>query len=192
MKAYPFRALDIEWTIMQEKSRVNKDVLVVFPSKLGWMALVVSENAVRRLTFGHTSAAAAGKAAGEGLARISHNKLLAWQRDVVKLLQAYAGGRPVDFSHVPIELDGASQFRREVLFACRKVPFGKTVTYGQLAAQARAAGAARAVGTCMAKNPLPLIVPCHRVTRAGGQIGPFSAPGGTKMKRRLLEMEAAI
>ena len=169
---------------------MNTDVLIVFPSKLGWMALQASRNVARRLSFGHATAAAA-EAAGEGLARISHNKFLPRQRELVGLLQAYAEGRAVDFSQVQIDLDGASEFRRQVLFACRKVPFGKTVTYGQLAAQAYAAGAARAVGTCMARNPLPLIVPCHRVTRAGGEIGRYSAPGGTSMKRRLLEMEAA-
>jgi methylated-DNA-[protein]-cysteine S-methyltransferase len=168
---------------------MNTDVLIVFPSKLGWMGLQANQTAVRRLSFGHASEGDAIAAMGSGLTPV--RRLLPWQRDLVKLLQAYAGGAPADFSRVPIELDGASDFRQHVLRLCRKVPLGKTITYGQLAAKAGAAGAARAVGTCMARNPLPLIVPCHRVTRAGGNIGPYSAPGGTSTKRQLLAMEAA-
>jgi O-6-methylguanine DNA methyltransferase len=118
-------------------------------------------------------------------------RLLPWQRQLVKLLQGYARGASVDFSSVPVQLDAASDFRRNVLNACRKIPYGRTVSYGQLAAQVGVPGAARAVGTCMARNSLPLLIPCHRVTRAGGEIGPYSACEGTKTKRRLLDMEAA-
>ncbi len=168
---------------------MNTDVLIVFSSKLGWMGLRANQTVVRQLSFGNATEREAIEAMGSGLTR-SH-KLLPWQRELVKLLQAYAAGEPADFSHVPIELDGTSDFRRNVLRLCRKVPLGTTITYGQLAAKAGAAKAARAVGTCMARNPLPLIVPCHRVTRAGGNIGPYSAPGGTTTKRRLLAMEAA-
>jgi len=152
------------------------------------MALWGGRSAARRLSFGYSSATQAA-AAGDGL--VASRILLPWQRDLVELLQAYAEGTPVDFSQVPIELDVSSDFRRGVLNACRKVPYGQTISYGQLALRAGVPGAARAVGTCMAQNPLPLIVPCHRVTRTGGEIGPYSAPGGTATKRRLLAMEAA-
>ncbi len=168
---------------------MGSDMLIVFSTKLGWMGLLTGEAAVKRLSFGHASAAEAADAVGKALKPCRKSR--GWQRELVGLLQAYAEGQQVDFSHVPVELNGRSDFRRNVLRLCRAVPFGKTISYGQLAAKAGTPGAARAVGTCMAKNPLPLILPCHRVTRAGGEIGAFSAPGGTKTKRRLLAMEAA-
>jgi O-6-methylguanine DNA methyltransferase len=71
--------------------------------------------------------------------------------------------------------------------ALRGVKRGRTVTYGELAA--RAGGGPRAVGGALAANPVPLIVPCHRVVRADGGCGGFSAPGGVALKRRMLELE---
>jgi methylated-DNA-[protein]-cysteine S-methyltransferase len=164
------------------------DTLLVFPSRIGWMAALSGAAAVRQLTFGHASAAAASKAIRGDLTPT--RKLLPWQNELIKLLQAYAEGDPVDLTGIPIDLGPMSRFRTRVLNTCRKIPYGGTATYGELAAKAGAAGAARAVGTCMARNPLPLIVPCHRVTRAGGVIGPYSAAEGTKTKCRLLAMEA--
>ena len=163
--------------------------VIVFSSELGWMALRASRSGVRQLTFGHASAKAAAKAVGDGLPKCEN--LSSWQRDAVDFLQRYAEGIAVDFSDLPVELDVASEFRADVLNACRQIPYGQTVSYGLLAARVGVPGAARAVGTCMARNPLPLIIPCHRVTRAGGEIGPYSAAKGTTTKRRLLEMEAA-
>jgi methylated-DNA-[protein]-cysteine S-methyltransferase len=71
----------------------------------------------------------------------------------------------------------------------RRIGYAKSISYGELASLAGAPGAARAVGNIMAKNPLPLVIPCHRVLAAGGRIGGFSAPAGTEMKRHLLRME---
>jgi methylated-DNA-[protein]-cysteine S-methyltransferase len=73
----------------------------------------------------------------------------------------------------------------------RTVPFGRTTTYGELAEQAGHPGAARAVGVAMARNPWPIVVPCHRVLAKHGMLGGFSAPGGVLTKRRLLELEGA-
>ena len=69
------------------------------------------------------------------------------------------------------------------------MPRGSTVTYGELAARVGAPKAAQAVGAAMARNPWPIVVPCHRVLAAGGRLGGFSAPGGARTKRRLLRME---
>jgi methylated-DNA-[protein]-cysteine S-methyltransferase len=170
------------------RSASDGDTLVIFPSRLGWMAVVTGPSSVRQLTFGHPSAAAAAAAIGGNLTPA--RKLLPWQQGVIELLQAYAAGNPVDLKRIPIELGSASEFRSRVLKLCHKIPYGRTATYGELAAKAGAAGAARAVGTCMARNPLPLIIPCHRVTRSGGVIGPYSAAEGTKTKSHLLAMEA--
>ena len=79
-----------------------------------------------------------------------------------------------------------------MVMECRKIPYGKTLSYGQLAAKAGRPGAARAVGNHMAGNRTPIIVPCHRVLPSGGGLGGFSAAGGVALKRRLLEMELSV
>ena len=106
-------------------------------------------------------------------------------------ITAYFEGSYVDFiEDVPIILDGLSLFPRGVLAACRDIRFGQTISYGRLAEKAGRAAAGRAVGSVMAKNPLPLIIPCHRVTYSNGKIGGFSAAGGVTLKKRMLELEA--
>ena len=86
-------------------------------------------------------------------------------------------------------LDGFSIFAREVLTACRDIRYGRTISYGILAEKTGRVAAGRAVGGALAKNPLPLIIPCHRVTCKSGNIGGFSAPGGAGMKENMLKLE---
>ena len=105
-------------------------------------------------------------------------------------IRAYFEGTYVDFGRgIPLLLDGFSDFSRSVLGACRGIRFGHTISYGMLAQQVGKPGAARAVGRIMAGNPVPLIIPCHRVVRSDGTIGGFSAGGGVRLKKRLLELE---
>ena len=73
--------------------------------------------------------------------------------------------------------------------ALKRVPAGQTITYGELAKRAGYPGAARAVGSAVACNPLPVVIPCHRVVPASGGIGKYSAKGGVRRKRELLDME---
>lgn len=82
-------------------------------------------------------------------------------------------------------------FRGRALRACHLIPSGEVVTYGELAARAGSPRAARAAGSAMAANPLPLVIPCHRVVGAGGRLGRYSA-GGPAAKRRMLEVEGAL
>lgn len=92
----------------------------------------------------------------------------------------------------PIDLDTRlSPFARAVLAACRAIPRGEVRTYGELAAQIGKPGAARAVGGALRRNPVPLLIPCHRVIRGDGAIGEFNM-GGPAVKRRLLQREGAI
>ena len=82
-----------------------------------------------------------------------------------------------------------SPFAIRVLTACRDIKFGQTISYGQLAHKVGRPKAARAIGRVMAKNPLPLIIPCHRIIRTDTKLGGFSAPGGVTLKKRLIDLE---
>jgi len=117
-------------------------------------------------------------------------------KDLFKPLQeqitAYFEGACVNFSpDIPVDLDGFTQFFGLVLTACREIKFGQTISYSELAKKVGRPAASRAVGNALAKNPLPLIIPCHRVVRSDGSLGSFSAPGGKKLKEKLLNHELA-
>jgi methylated-DNA-[protein]-cysteine S-methyltransferase len=96
-----------------------------------------------------------------------------------------------DLAHVAVDLDGLEPFARQVLEITRAIPPGRTRTYGQIAAELGQPRAAQAVGVALGRNPIPIIVPCHRVLAAGGKSGGFSAPGGRMTKLRLLAIENA-
>ncbi len=110
--------------------------------------------------------------------------------EAVDAVRRYFGGEEVDFTGLTLDLEGQDPFFREIYAAARQLAWGQTTTYGALA-KALGAGpeAARKVGQAMAKNPVALIIPCHRVLAAGGKVGGFSAPGGSTSKIRMLELE---
>jgi methylated-DNA-[protein]-cysteine S-methyltransferase len=108
------------------------------------------------------------------------------QRQII----AYFEGSCVDFTPgVPILHEAPGAFTGSVLTACRSVRYGETISYGRLARRAGRTRAARAAGSVLAANPLPLIIPCHRVVRSDGRIGGFSAAGGVSLKKRMLQLE---
>ncbi len=94
-----------------------------------------------------------------------------------------------DLSGIKLDWNAVPPFHRQVYEQARRIPSGKLASYGQLACAAGSAGAARAVGQAMARNPFPLIVPCHRVVGSDGKPGGFSAYGGLHTKERLLRQE---
>jgi methylated-DNA-[protein]-cysteine S-methyltransferase len=103
---------------------------------------------------------------------------------------AYFEGHSVNFSgRIPLLLGELSPFCQAVLNACRDIPFGRTLTYADLAKKIHKPKAARAMGTALAQNPLPLIIPCHRVIRSDGKPGGFTSYGGVQLKQRLLKLE---
>jgi methylated-DNA-[protein]-cysteine S-methyltransferase len=108
--------------------------------------------------------------------------------DLKTKLQQYFDGQRVLFDE-PLDLSGATAFQRRVWLAVRDIPYGETRSYGQIARQAGSPGAARAVGRAMATNPLPIVVPCHRVIGSDGDLRGFG--GGLDLKHRMLEMERA-
>jgi methylated-DNA-[protein]-cysteine S-methyltransferase len=104
-------------------------------------------------------------------------------------LAAYFAGELTSFA-VPVEMRGGSNFERAVWAEIAKIPYGEMQTYGAIATALGDPGAARAVGTACNHNPVPVIVPCHRVVGAGGKMVGFG--GGIDRKRRLLELEARV
>lgn len=105
----------------------------------------------------------------------------------VEALRAYFQGEPVDFSQVPVEFGGLTPFQRSVLVALRAIPHGELTTYGDLARTVGSYGASRAAGQAVGANPIPVIIPCHRVVAADRKLGGFS--GGLERKVVLLELE---
>lgn len=112
-----------------------------------------------------------------------------WLKPTIARLQQYFAGVEVDLSDAPLDLDGKPEFVRRLYLEMLKLGWGETVTYGGLAERVGMPGAAQSVGQAMGKNPIPIIIPCHRVLASGNMMGGFSAPGGTRTKLKLLALE---
>lgn len=110
--------------------------------------------------------------------------------EAVDAARRYFAGEAIDFSGFKLDLGEQDPFFEQIYAAARRLGWGHTTTYGTLAKELGAGPeAARDVGQAMARNPVPLIIPCHRVLAAGGKVGGFSAPGGSVAKARMLELE---
>jgi methylated-DNA-[protein]-cysteine S-methyltransferase len=162
----------------------------VFETAMGFCAIAWSDAGVARFQLPTKSAEAAERLIRR---RAQTAEPGAPADDVLAIIEAakrYFAGEEMDFSQVQLDLAGQDPFFAQIYDALRRVGWGRTTTYGALA---KAVGAgrerARDVGEAMARNPTPLIIPCHRVLAAGGKIGGFSAPGGSKTKTRMLELE---
>ncbi len=162
----------------------------VFPTELGWMTCQWSAGALERNAFGLRSFGAARRTLTGEWKTLPPNEAEDGLLALVERLRRFAREFADDFTDVPLSFAGISPFARRALTACRQIPLGTTITYAELARRGGSPGAARAAGNTMARNRFPLIVPCHRVVGAGGQLGGYSAPDGLVMKRRLLAAEA--
>ena len=108
---------------------------------------------------------------------------------VMAEIEAYCQGRLSTFT-VPVDLRGVTEFTGRVLRAARRIPFGNLLSYGDVASRIGSPRASRAVGGALGRNPVPIIVPCHRVIARGGQLGGFT--GGLETKRALLQIEGHV
>lgn len=110
---------------------------------------------------------------------------------IIEKIRKHLQGEVQDFRAVALDLENVAPFFRQIYEATRQIPPGQTRTYGEIAKAVGQPAAAQEVGQAMAKNPVPIIVPCHRVAAAGGKLGGFSAPGGPATKAKLLALEGA-
>ncbi len=110
---------------------------------------------------------------------------------VVDGIRALMRGEKADLSGATLDLDRVPAFNAQVYAIARRIPPGETLTYGEIATRLGDRLLARDVGAALGQNPWPIIVPCHRVTAAGGKLGGFSARGGARTKLRLLAIEGA-
>ncbi len=112
-----------------------------------------------------------------------------WIRNLIKKIKAYMQGIPQDFIDVPLAFGEITEFRIAVYMVTRRISFGKVITYSDLAEKIGRPDAVRAVGNALAKNPIPLIIPCHRVILSSGRLGGYSAYSPIMTKADLLEIE---
>ena len=112
-------------------------------------------------------------------------------RSAIDGMTALLRGEPADLAAVELDLADLPNFNRRVYDVTRAIGPGETLTYGDVAKRLGDRGAARAVGRALGKNPVPILVPCHRVLAAAGRSGGFSAPGGVATKLRILSIERA-
>ena len=144
-----------------------------------------SDRGLWRVNFGTTKERFLKELHADGVIPVSDPRATAKTQ---KLLAEYFAGKRREFP-VKIDWSRVDGFTRKALQVCAKIPYGKTLSYGEVAARAGSPGGARAVGQAMGRNPFPIIVPCHRVVASGGRIGGFS--GGLHFKRALLDLEGA-
>jgi len=164
----------------------------VFETEMGWLAIAARDGLLTRVKIGHPSEDIALQAfvVEEGLVD-AQIEIEDWNPDLREQLTRFADGEPISFEHVELSWPKPlTRFRRKVISETRRISWGNTLTYGEVAKRAGSSGAARAVGTAMSSNRFPFVVPCHRVVGSGGGLGGFTAPGGVGLKERLLMMES--
>ncbi len=157
------------------------------PSPIGRVLVAASDTGLVRVSFRLTEAAFAAdlreQLGAEPVRSASHTA------DIVHQLRAYFAGERRAFD-VRLDLRHVSPFQRRVLMAAASVPAGQVVSYGEIARRIGQPRGSRAVGQALGHNPIPIVIPCHRVIAAGGRIGGYG--GGLPTKRKLLRLEGAL
>lgn len=157
----------------------------VFQTDAGWMAVLASEEGIMRATLPRSSADEALNALGE----CAHQVTRIDERfaDLVARLQGYFQGEKPSFPDA-LDLSAGTAFQRAVWEGARRIPYGETRSYGELAEEIGRPGAGRAVGQAMSRNPVAIVIPCHRVIASGGKLGGFG--NRLDLKWALLSLEA--
>jgi len=160
----------------------------VFATAIGPCGVAWNARGLTRLQLPETDEAATAKriAARSGGRRSNDPPALIVR--IIDEVRCYALGKNVDFSFVDLDLTDIDDVCRSVYGAARTLRWGETATYGEIARRAGMADP-RNVGQALSRNPIPIIIPCHRVVASGGKLGGFSAYGGALTKERLLALE---
>ena len=160
---------------------------ITFNSDVGWLGILGSVKGLWYVTLPQHSAQEAHQLLGN---RVNH---AAWSPhlfdDLIQRLRIYFGAHKVNFPD-ELDLSGVTPFQRQVWEITRLIPYGETRSYSWVAEQIGKPGAVRAVGQALARNPLPVIIPCHRVVNTNAKLGGYS--GGVEMKKYLLYLEASV
>ncbi len=158
----------------------------ILNTELGWLGLMASARGLCCLTLPQPSAPVARRLLGDRVSQATRSPGLFG--NLAKRLRAYFSGCQVVFAD-ELDLSGATPFQCQVWQVTRCIPCGETRSYLWVAGQMGRPGAVRAVGQALGRNPLPVIVPCHRVVGRDGRLGGYR--GGTEMKQHLLHLEAS-
>jgi methylated-DNA-[protein]-cysteine S-methyltransferase len=164
---------------------IDETTGVFFIARVGWLCARFSSQGLRQMTLPHPSEESAWLALGcdaRGGTPVDDIHLARLNDELTR----YFAGELLEFS-VPLDVSGHTPFRRMVWAVDRQIPYGQTRTYGWIAAQIGRPFAGRAVGGALAANPIPIIIPCHRVVRHDGSLGGYT--GGVQMKATLLALE---
>jgi len=173
--------------------RKNDLKYVIFKTAEGFFGLLADDKGLIRSTLPAPNFGTAKKYLLVGMFR-GASEYKQMYPDIQKSIKSYYNGFYAELKKARFVLnwEELTDFSKKVLNVCKRIPPGQTLTYSQLAKKAGFPKAARAAGSVLAKNPLPLLVPCHRVIRSDGKIGNFSAAGGSRTKKRMIEFEKWI
>ena len=153
---------------------------------MGWVGILGSTRGLQRITLPQRSTQEARRRLGDRVNRATWSP--DYFEDLIKRLKIYLGGHKTAFPD-KLDLTGATAFQGEVWEATRLIPYGETRSYTWVARQISKPRAVRAVGQALGRNPLPVIIPCHRVVTSAGKLGGYS--GGVEIKKHLLRLEAS-
>ena len=162
------------------------EYMSLYETELGIGAVFASEEGVSMVQLPH-----ADNELFIARARESARESSPLTEQAAMMLKSYFKGEMQLFDAIPVDLSGLTEFRARILLLIRAIPYGEVRSYSDVAAMAGAPRAARAIGGAMAANPVPIIIPCHRIVASNGRLTGYSAPGGLNIKRMLLRMECA-
>ena len=162
----------------------------VFETALGFCAIAWSDKGIVRFRLPEANAEATEQSLLRRLPDATPAPPPPTIAEAVSAAQHYFAGEKIDFTGVAVDLGKQTELFENIYAAARRLGWGETTTYGAMAKQfGDDWEIAPEVGQAMSKNPVPLIIPCHRVLAAGGKVGGFSAPGGAATKVKMLELE---
>ncbi|MFC3071353.1 methylated-DNA--[protein]-cysteine S-methyltransferase [Phenylobacterium soli] len=163
----------------------------LFETKIGWAGLAWGEAGLVGVHLPEREAEVARKSFLRRFPEIVEAPPPADVAQAIEAIRVLLAGEPADLTGVALDLSRTPEFHARVYEIARAIPPGETLTYGEVAEKLGDKLLARDVGQALGKNPWPIVVPCHRVTAAGGKLGGFSARGGVNTKLRLLAIEGA-